>query len=49
MKSFIKYLGLDFQLGEYVSIKKEFRCEYGQIDLLIQNKNKEKLIDNGRK
>lgn len=46
LKSFIKYLGLDFQLDEYVSIKKEFRCEHGQIDLLIQNKNKAIIIEN---
>lgn len=46
LKSFIKYLGLDFQLDEYVSIKKEFRCENGQIDILIQNKNKAMIIEN---
>ena len=46
LKSFINYFNLDFELDHSFSIKREFRCAYGQIDLLLENKNKIIIIEN---
>lgn len=46
LKSFISYFKLDFEIDNFFSIKREFRCAQGQIDLLLENKNKAIIIEN---
>lgn len=46
LKSFIDYFELEFEIDYSFSIKREFRCEQGQIDLLLENKNKVIIIEN---
>ncbi|OTG77669.1 hypothetical protein B9T33_15110 [Acinetobacter sp. ANC 5054] len=46
LKCFIDYFELEFEIDHSFSIKREFRCEQGQIDLLLENKNKVIIIEN---
>ncbi|MGE4315655.1 PD-(D/E)XK nuclease family protein [Acinetobacter sp.] len=46
LKSFIDYFELVFEIDHSFAIKREFRCEQGQIDLLLENKNKVIIIEN---
>lgn len=46
LKSFINYFKLDFNIDTSFSIKREFRCTQGQIDLLLENKDKAIIIEN---
>lgn len=46
LKSFIKFFVLDFNCEGEVIVKREFRSSYGQIDILIENKNSAIVVEN---
>jgi len=46
LKSFVKSLKLNFCCDDNVFVKREFRNSYGQIDLLIENKNNAIVVEN---